>query len=805
MLKNYFKIAVRHFLRHKTYSGINLLGLSIAVTCCLLIGVYVRHEWSYDQFHSKADRIYRPWVKEIYQNEEFIDVATPYPLGPTLTATYPEVESMTRVVTLNLNVQRSGNIFKERIHLIEPGFWQLFDFPLVGQNARRPLPQLNNVILTEAMAQKYFPDENPVGKSIQIQVDSIAEAFTVTGVARNIPLNSSIRFDFIIPFEHIKRIRSEKNLNHWHQVEAETYVLLRPNTQATALQAKFPDMVKTAFGDDYKPGAYTVSLQPLLDIHLNNDLPEGIESISNPAYSYILVTIAGFILIIACINFMTLSIGRSTGRAREVGVRKVLGAGRRQLVQQFWGEALLMTLLAVVVGLIFALLLLPAFNLIANIPLTLKLDAGTVMLLLILIMVVGIAAGSYPALVLSNYRPLEVLKGKLTVKGDQSLFRRSLVVVQFSLSVFLIVGTLVMNRQMHYLQSKPLGYQSNRVIVIPVTQADEAGRAQAIRFREAIYKRPEVAGLTISSFAMGSGPWASAGYIDNNKIYREFEQNSIDARFIPAYHLKLVAGRNFEESNTADQYQSIIVNEALVKQYGWQDPLNARLPGKFPAHRIIGVVRDFNFESLHTPVKPLVLTMRPDSLYKGIENLSYSSSPRPDISVRLQRGNLAEQVAMLEQTWKSVAPNEPFSYTFLDQSLESQYQQEQRLSKLINIASGLSIFISCLGLFGLATLAVARRTKEIGVRKVMGASVTDIVSLLSKDFVMLVLVANFLAWPLAWYSLHRWLQDFAYQVNISWWIFVLAGVATLFISILTISFHAVQAALANPVQALRSE
>ncbi|MDQ3291369.1 MAG: ABC transporter permease, partial [Bacteroidota bacterium] len=362
MLKNYLKIAIRHFFRHKTYSAINLLGLSIAVTCCLLIGLFVRQENSYDSFHTKADRIYRPWVNEVYKNEPFVNTLTPYPLGPALVANYPEVEGMTRIVRIEGNVQNNGEIFTERIHLIEPDFFKLFDFPLVQQSSTAPIQELNSVIVTEAMAKKYFGKENPIGKIIKIQLDSALEAFSVTAVAQDAPVNSSIRFDFLASFDHIKQIRTKKNLNHWHQVEAETYVLLRPGTNAAQLETKFPAMVKAALGEKYQPKTYDVYLQPLQNIHLNNQLPEGLEPISNPAYSYILATIAGFIFIIAYINFMTLAIGRSAGRAREVGMRKVMGAVRRQLIQQFGGEALFLTFLAVLLGLLLTVILLPAFN-----------------------------------------------------------------------------------------------------------------------------------------------------------------------------------------------------------------------------------------------------------------------------------------------------------------------------------------------------------------------------------------------------------------------------------------------------------
>ena len=805
MFRNYFKIALRNFFKHKTYSVINLAGLGIAVTCCLLLGLFLQQEWSFDRFHTKADRIYRPWVREIYQNEPFVNTVTPYPLGPAMVAAIPEVAAMTRLVTLDVNTRKNGNIFNERVHLVEPDFFRMFDFPLLNQSSGNPLTHPKEVILTEEIAQKYFGNDNPVGQTFQMQLDSVMETYTVRAVAKNVPANSSIRFGILLSFENIKPLRSEKFRNHWSQVEGETYVLLRAGADVNQVAAKLPAMVKAATGDKFKSGDYVVNLQPITAIHLNNTLPQGIEPVSNPAYSYILATIALFILVIACINFMTLSIGRSAGRAREVGVRKVMGAVRQQLIYQFWGEALLMTFAAVVVGVVLTILSLPAFNQLADRQLQFKLDGLTMFSLFLLMAVVGLVAGSYPALVLSRFRPVEVLKGKLNLKGDQSWFRRTLVVVQFGLSVFLMVGTFVINRQLNYLQSMPLGYKTDRTIIIPVNKGGEEGPAIAERYRNALSNHKEIASISASAFAFGTGSWADVGFTDKNKVYRSFQMNMIDPTFIPAYNIKLVAGRNFDSGNTADKYISFIVNEAFVKAYGWQDPLNQKLPGNFPAHRIIGVVADFHYASLHSKVEPLLLVQRPDSLYAGIDNLSFESSPRPDISVRLQPGQVAQQVNLLAQTWKETVPDEPFAYTFLDANIANQYRQEKRLGTIVTIASGLSIFISCLGLFGLATLAVARRIKEIGVRKVLGASVGDIVGLLSKDFVLLVLVANLLAWPLAWYGLHQWLQDFAYRVDMGWWLFGLAGAATLLVALLTVSFHSVRAALANPVKSLRTE
>ncbi|MBC7919709.1 MAG: ABC transporter permease [Ferruginibacter sp.] len=805
MLKNYLTVAVRNFLKHKTYSFINLLGLGVAIVCCLLLGLFVRHEWSYDQFHPQSNRLYRAWVREIYQKEVFTDIVTPYPLGPALAAAYPEITATSRVEAINGTVRKGADVLNERMHLVDPGFFRLFDFPLVQTGGAHPLGQPNGVVLTEEMAKKYFGGTNPVGRTLNIQLDTTTEAYTVTAVARNVPANSSIRFDFLLPFGKIKAIRSENRLKSWFNISAETYVLLRPGTDPKRLAAKFPAMVKAALGEKYRPGEYVVNLQPLTAIHLDNSVPPGIEPTSDPAYSYVLGTIALFVLVIAGINFTTLSIGRSAGRAREVGVRKVMGAGRNQLIRQFWGEALLMTGLAVVLGAVLARILLPAFNQLAGVPLSFAPDLTTALFLLALVAGVGLAAGSYPALVLSGFRPVEVLKGKLNVKGDRSWFQRSLVVVQFSLSICLIVGTLVMNRQLDYLQSKPLGYQTNRTVVVPVGRGGDEGRRMVELYRHALGSHREVESTTASAFPFGAGPWGEMGYTDQGQKYRTFQFNVVDPHFLPTYGIKLVAGRNFEPDNPVDQHQSILVNQAFVKEYGWQDPLNAQLPGRFHPHRIIGVTEDFHYESLHSAVRPLMLVVRPDSMYEHIENINVQSSPRPDVSVRLAAGNLSEQVKLLAQAWKSVVPNEPFSYAFVDQNLANQYQLERRMGRMVGIASLFSVGIACLGLFGLATLAVTRRTKEIGVRKVLGASPGDLVSLLAKDFVVLVLIANAIAWPPAWWALNRWLQDFAFRVGVGWEVFALAGISALLVALATVSFQAVKAALANPVKSLRTE
>ncbi len=808
MIRNYVKIALRTLAKHKVYTTINIGGLTLAITCCLLLGMYIRHEWSFDRFHTKSDRLYRSWTREIYEDKTFTNTVTPYVLGPTLQATYPEIEAMSRVEVGTMHVKKGNEVLNERIHSVDKDFFQMFDFPLVGSTGGNPIENPFSVVLTEAVAHKYFGDQDPIGKLLYIKLDSIMEPFTVTAIAANPPSSSSIRFGLVIPMHNTLMYRSDRAQRSWFNVYLETYVLLRPDADAAKMKAKFPTLLKTALGEDYTDNNYIINLQPVTDIHLNTELTGGIEATGNPAYSYILSGIALFILLIACINFMTLSLGRSMGRAQEVGVRKAMGALRGQITCQFGVEALLVTLLAVVAGVGLAYALTPAFSILIDQSLSLRFDGLTFLFLMGLVLLVGVVAGSYPSLVLSGMRPVEVLKGKLNLEGEKGLFRQSLVVVQFGLSIFLIVGTLVLNQQLHFLQTTSLGYQTNRTVIVPVNSGGPEGKQLVDRYRNALASHKEVQRVTASAFPFAEGDggsWGNLGFTDNQKNYREFRFNAIDPEFIPTYGIKLREGRNFDRANSADTHGGMIVNEAFVKYFGMKDPLREKLPGRFQNMTIVGVTEDFHYASLHTKVQPLAMAMQLDTLLRASENVMFGSSPSPDVSVRLAAGSLPDQMVLLEKTWKTVAPEEPFSFTFLDDNLQRQYQSEQRLSRVVTLGSLLSILIACLGLFGLATLAVARRTKEIGIRKVLGANVRSIVALLSVGFLKLILVALIIASPLAWYALDSWLQDFDSRIAIGAWVFALAGGLAVGIALLTVSFQAVKAALVNPVKSLRSE
>jgi putative ABC transport system permease protein len=545
-----------------------------------------------------------------------------------------------------------------------------------------------------------------------------------------------------------------------------------------------------------------VRLQPITDIHLNNVLPAGNQPVSDPKYSYILATIGILVLLIACVNFVTLSIGRSATRALEVGVRKVLGAKRQQLVRQFWGEALLLTLLGLIVGICLAFLLLKPFNVLADRQLVLSVDEFTLLFCLGIVVVIALLAGIYPAVVLSGFKPIQVLKGRL--KGsNMGVFRKALVVGQFVASIIMIICTITIGKQIAYLQSKNLGYDKEQVVIIQTNKGRSEGNALAARFQNAIASNPQVVSSTTSMYSMAEAGWLSLGYKDDKGTFRQFRFNAIDPDFVPSMGLQVVAGRGFMKSNPADS-NAIIVNEALVKEYGWKDAIGQKLPGDY-TQRVIGVVKDFHFESLHTPIKPVVLGMDADTLISSSSDVSSSFSTRPRIAVRLRAGNLPGQVAQLKAVWKSVAGDQDFEYGFLDDALNTAYRQEQRLGNIVRYASFLSIFIACLGLFGLVTLVVVRRTKEIGIRKVLGADTGRIVTLLSKDFIVLVSIAALIAFPITWWALNKWLQDFAFRINIPVWVFFAAALLTIIVALATVSVQAIKAAWSNPIKSLRTE
>ncbi len=804
MLKNYFKIAWRNLLKNKGYTVINISGLAVGVCCFLLITLYVKSEFSYDRFHSKRDRIYRVWQHENYgPKEDFVNTITPVSMVKVLKNSVPEISEGTRVYRFNSLVKRNNNEFNEAVRAVDPSFFQIFDFELLEGNPSAPLVGANSIVLSASAAKKYFGLENPIGQTLELKFDEKLKFLEVTGIMADPPQESSIQFDLLVSLENEADFFGERARRSWFNVVVESYLMLMPDQSVGQLEAKFPEVIKQYLGDNFEEDTFFLHLQPLTEIHLDTSLPAGLEPISNPMYSYVLASIGFLILLLACINFITLAVGRSFSRAVEVGVRKALGAFRKQLIYQFWGEALFITFLSVVFGIFLAYLFLGTFNDLTGKLLRLDFDAGFWAVTFGLIIFIALIAGVYPSVILSKFNPIEVLVRNKIKGSSMGLLGKGLVVAQFVASLVMIVSTLIIGMQIDFLVGKDLGYQKDAIVVVPTNMSgDEADTFAALYVAE-LQKQPQVIDACASIFSFVENAWFGVGFTDSKDVYREFVFNSVDARFLKTHNIQLVAGRDFQQGNISDAENGVLVNQTFVKRFALENPIGTKID-KFGV-TILGVVKDFNFQSLNHRIEPLLLGINPAPIFSNAENVESQYISQPRVSVRLEATRMTSNIAKLKDTWEKLNPSQVFEYTFLDESLASQYKNEQRSRTIVKIASLLSVFIACMGLFGLATLTVARRKAEIGIRKVMGASIWDIVTMVSNDFLKLVLVATLVAFPIAWWAMHQWLQDFAYHIGISWWIFALAGIMALCIALITVSYQAIKAAIANPVKSLRTE
>lgn len=800
MLKNYLTVAWRSFIRHKGYTLINILGLSVAICCFILIMLFVRSEFSYDNLHSKANRLYRAWMFKNENGKELTSTITSLPLGPFLQKNISEVESTCRVYSFNTLIKNENNNFNESVHMVDYTFFKMFDFKILEGELLNPWPTNNSIIISEANAKKYFSKVKAIGKTIELQLGDDKLLFTVSGIVANNSSESSIKTDILIPFSNNHYLFNDRMRTAWGNIFTETYVLLKKKANVNSFEKKMPRIIKSEVGDVLASRAGDIHLQPIKAIHLDTSLPQGIEPTSNPKIYYVLSTIGLFIIILACINFVTISIGRSTTRSLEVGVRKVLGAERHQLIKQFWGEAFLITMVSVLVGVIVTIILFHPFNLLIGKNLSFRMDLEFLLFFFLLVAFIAMIAGIYPALILSGFKPIEVLKGRLKSITSIGVLSKTLITGQFVVSIAIIICTLIVQQQLNYLTKKDLGYHQKNIIIIPTNLNPIEGMKLANLYQQALSKLPRVASSSIVMYGLDEEPWAEMGYTDDKHVTHNFQFNSVDASFLKTMDVQLAEGNNFFTNNDS----SILVNETYVKEYGLKDPVGMKLPGPFD-QKIIGVVHDFNIESLHTRIKPLVLTTNFETISQKAETMLYHHALKPKISVRLTSGDLAEQIAALKNTWQEITPNQDFEFRFLDQNIALRYEQDKRTGTIIKLASALSIFIACMGLFGLVTQVVVNRTREIGIRKVLGARISAIVVLLSKDFIKLVFIAVIIASPVAWYFMNSWLQDFAYRITMSWWIFVLAGIAGLFIALITVSIQAIKAALSNPAKNLRTE
>ncbi|HEY4061532.1 MAG TPA: ABC transporter permease [Puia sp.] len=812
MFKNYLKIALRNLAKYKFISFINLFGLTVGLSCCLLILTYILHETSYDKYNSKADRIWR--VTRRFNNKDGIvslhlsSVAPPF--GPLLRNDFPDIQKMTRLYPIgDVPMHYEEKIFTEKgVTFADNDLFSIFDIPLIRGDRNNALTDPFSIIMTPDVARKYFGDADPINKVIRLDNKY---NFKVTGIFTPLPSNSHFHPTVLLSFNTLKdsAIYGEKNLQtNWGNNSFFTYILLPENYPVHSIEAQLPAFVDRHMPSNKKdpsskPSNFTkLFLQRLTDIHLRSHLDDEIEENGDSTRVYIFGAIALFILLIACINYMNLSTARSTLRAKEIGIRKVSGAQRGEIITQFLSESVLIAYMAIILAIGITWLVMPWLNTLTGLELSIKSLLHTQILLPLLLtpLLIGTLSGLYPAIFMSSFQPSRVLKGLFKAGGRTIIFRQALVVVQFGISIILLISTAVIFQQLHYMQNASLGFDKEKILILPYNNGLDNTYAS---FRTALLNDSHFREMTRSS-RIPSGRLLDEGGASTESgdslrpVTADIKCLIVDHDFLKTYGIPLAAGRDFSRDYGTDT-ANFLLNVAATRVLGMKDP--QQMVGKNFGYgmgkgKIIGVMNDFNFESMRQKIVPLIMYMVPEK---------QAGNSFGNISIKISGNDMPGAIATLEKTWRQYLPVVPFEYSFLDQRFDELYRSEQRQGTLFTSFAGIAIFIACLGLLGLSAFAISQRIKEIGVRKVLGASTTSIVRLLSLDFLKLVAVAALIAFPVSWLVMHNWLRDFAYRISIQWWVFLVAGILAAAVALVTISFQAIRAALANPVKSLRSE
>lgn len=801
MIRNYFTIAWRTLAYNKVYSFINVAGLSIGLAAAMLILLYTKDEVSFDQFHANNPNIYRITNKYISPEgkQEGVMGNTGYVAGPKFAGGVPEIKAFVRYHGHRNDIKKGSEIKSETIFRVDSSFFSVFSFPLLSGNPETALKEPRSVVLSEEMAEKQFGSKDALGRTVLMKdsfdKDARFEPYTVTGVAKTPPQNSSIKFDIMIPM--VIGPGEMHRATNWFNTFMNTFVLLSPGANVAQVERK----MNLVYNADAKEAIKEVALkygmrnrkeytlQPFTDMHLSAELPSdgGLAGHSNPQWSYILTGIALFILAIACINFVNLTIARSLKRAKEIGIRKVVGSGRMQLVTQFLGESFLLCTVAFIFAIVLVQLVLPTFNQLANKALALSylFDSTLVLGYLALFLSTGLLAGFYPAVVLSGYNPVKTLYHRLQLSGKNYL-QTTLVVLQFGIASFLIIGTLTINSQFNYLINKDLGYNDEHLISV---EKPNLTREQAHLLRQELQKDPNI----IAVAPKNAGRWNTGAKV-NKDTEVAFTYETVDPEYLPAIQVPVVSGRNFSADFPADSTQSVLVNEAFARQAGWKDPIGQIVDFSYENFKctVIGVVKDYHYTDLNEKIGPQLFTMRPSNSYGRF-------------FVKIKPGTETSSLRHLAETYTRLFPLNPYTYQFMDDENAKQYESEAKWRQIMLFGTILTIFISCIGLFGLATLSAERRSKEVGIRKVMGASVAGITRLLTSDFLKLVSISFVFAFPLAFYAIDKWLQNYPYRIGIDAFIFLEAALLAVLVAFLTVSFQSIRTALANPVKSLRSE
>ncbi|MEQ9441592.1 MAG: FtsX-like permease family protein [Cyclobacteriaceae bacterium] len=794
MLKNLLKVALRNIGKDRIYSLLNILGLTLGITCGLFLFLYLLDELSYDEFHSNKDRIYRVVTHFTEQDNQFTWPSGQIPLAQELEENYTEVEHAVRFIDagreLFENSERDVRFYEEDFYYVDSSVFEVFTFPLLAGNPGTALNEPNTAVVTQSTAKKYFGNEDPIGQSFQ----NGDENYKITGLIEDVPTNSHLEFDALL-----SRASLPDEMGGWGGWGVSTYLFLKEGSSKDAGEQALADVNKNRVVPIFKDYGVSISyfLQPLTDIHLNSDFSEGGTDGSDMSYIYIFAAVAFFILIIASINYMNLATARATRRAKEVGVRKTMGSFKRQLISQFLTESVLLTLIALLISLVLVVALLPFFNELAGKEMSYSflLQPQLIVGFLAIVLLVGLGGGSYPAFYLARFNPAAVLKGNVARGTGNALLRKVLVVAQFSISIAMLICTWVVYDQLQYLRDTDLGFEQDQVLT--VTMPDSTIRANYQTLYNRLKDQPNVLDVSSSNSRPGTGYSKNLMKVDSPEgmVDKGVDQYRADYDYVETMGMTIVTGRNFSRDYATDT-AAALVNESMVARMQWDDPIGKRFAYLGDGDElgaiftVVGVIKDFHQQSLYDPIEPLAIFFSENNYF---------------LNIKIAQEDAPETLAAIEDTWNEVNAGKPFSFDFLDQEFQSQYKADQKRGQIFTFFSALTVLIACLGLLGLAAYTTEQRAKEIGIRKVIGASVVSIIGMIYKDFFVLIGIAILIAFPVAYYFMDGWLQTFAYQTNIQWFTFVISALLTLVVTLSAISFHTLKAAMSNPVKSLRSE
>jgi len=787
MFKNYMKIAFRNIKRYRSYSFLNIAGLSVGMACFILIMLFVQYELSYDDFHEKADRIYRAQLKI---NEQYNSVITYGPLAQVLVSEFPEVVDAVRIEHEDEYItalKHENTSFYERGFFVDGNFFRLFTYDLIKGDFQTALADPFSIVITEKLARKYFGDEEAVGKTLTV-IEEGSYDVKITGIIKNVPKNSHLQFDFLISLASLKELSDDENYGQeWSGSDFLTYIELKSGTDYRDLESKLPAIIEK---HDQR-GNVNYYLMPVQDIHLKSQDNFEILRENDIQNVHFLTIIAYLILVIACINYMNLATAKALRRSKEIGVRKIAGAFRRQLVVQFLNESLILSAIAMVIAACITVGILPAFNNIIDREITYGFFAGITLLpvLVSLVLIVGIFSGIYPALYISSFRPVKALSGSYERLTGKKRLRNVFVTFQFCVSIILITGTLIIGRQLDYIKTTDIGYNREQVLAMPIR--DDVIRDNLEALKTDLLKNPAIEYVSASSHIPNRITWGGNLVSKDNEQIRT-NSCAVDYDYVDLFDIDVVEGRNFSREFTSDRNGAFLLNETAVKNLGWKSPLGREISHwGFKTGKVVGVFKDFHYRSLHRKIGPLYLIFYPERVRI--------------LFVKMHSGNIQSVVRFVGETVESYNPEHPFDYFFLDDSFNDMYKSELKFGKIFNWFSALAIFIACLGLLGLISFSAEIRTKEIGIRKVLGASIASVLKLITKEYLLLIAFASVIAWPVSFYFLNNWLKNFSYRIAVSWDVFLFSGMIIIIIALVTVSYQSVKAARANPVEALKYE